>query len=175
MPIYGLGPSKSYRHLFWFYITNQMVPYFSDFYASGGVFFSPFFPPLFCSKKQNNNHLYFEEWERFLRHFWTKGIGREASGLLLVLAHGASQSMTGARKVQFLCSGISKNSLRILSHKLWIWFNRNYLLISLFCQCCDRSRTFYFSCSEILPPGAQLCHFQKFVAKFSMILKSFSF
>lgn len=37
MPIYGLCPSESYRGLFWFYITNQIIPYFSDFYASGGV------------------------------------------------------------------------------------------------------------------------------------------
>lgn len=42
------------------------------------VYFFPFFPLFFVQNKQNNNHLYFEEWERFLRHFWTKGIGREA-------------------------------------------------------------------------------------------------
>lgn len=103
---------------------------------------------------------------------WKRGLSSES---LLVPAHGVSQSMTGTRKVQILCSGTSKNSLRILSHKLWTWFDRNHLLISLFCQCCDCSRTFYFSCSQILPPGAQLSHFQEFVVKFSMILKCFSF
>lgn len=100
----------------------------------------------FCSKKQNNNNFYFEEWERFFKMFSNKKHWKRSfsSGLLLVSTHGASQSMAGTRKVQFLCSGISKNSLIILSHKLWIWFNRNDLLISLFCQCWDCRRALLF-------------------------------
>lgn len=169
MPIEALCPAESCTGLSWFYITSQK-PYFPLFYASEGVFLLLFldflgyfgfwvgffrflvlgifrvFCGVFLFKETNNNHFYFEKWERFLKAFSNKRHWKRSlsSGLLLVSARGASQSMTGTRKLQFLCSGISKNSLRIFSHKLWIWFNRNYLLISLFCQCWDCSRALLF-------------------------------
>lgn len=74
-------------------------------------------------------------------------------GLLLV-----SQSMTGSRKVQVPCSGISKNSWRITN------FESDLTEMISSPQCSARAVTaaehFDFFCSQILPPGARLCHFQ---------------